>query len=62
MLEGVDKMSNEYKDWKRDMDEEYYSCAIAFAKFVDDHAPDYLDWFKKNYPTVWEYYIDADNI
>ena len=51
MLEGVDKMSNEFND-----------CAIAFAKFVDDHAPDYLDWFKKNYPTVWEYYIDADNI
>lgn len=61
MLEGVDKMSNEYKDWKRDIDEEYYSCARAFARHIHDRSPDYKDWFVKNFPTVWEE-VYEDNI
>lgn len=47
-------MSKEYKDWKRDIDEEFYGCAIAFARHIHEHAPDYKDWFVKNFPTVWE--------
>lgn len=54
-------MSNEYKDWKRDMDIEYYACARAFARHVRSHAPDYEEWFKKNFPTVWEE-VYEDNV
>lgn len=54
-------MSNEYKDWKRDMDEEYYSCARAFARHIHDRSPDYKDWFVKNFPTVWEE-VYEDNV
>lgn len=47
-------MSNEYKDWKRDQDEEFYSCAEAFARLVDKSHPELVSWFVKNFPTVWE--------
>ena len=40
-------MSNEYN-----MDEEYYSCARAFARHIHDHSPDFEEWFVKNFPTV----------
>lgn len=47
-------MSNEYKEWKQDMDEEFYSCAEAFARLVDKSHPELVSWFVKNFPTVWE--------
>lgn len=49
-------MSNEYN-----MDEEYYSCARAFARHIHDHSPDFEEWFVKNFPTVWEE-VYEDNI
>ena len=54
-------MSNEYKDWKKDMDEEYHSCARAFARHIHDHSPDFEEWFVKNFLTVWEE-VYEDNI
>lgn len=47
-------MSNEYKDWKRDQDEEFYSCAAAFARHISKFHPELVSWFVKNFPTVWE--------